>query len=138
MTFAMAALASLLIWAGPQSVLEGEAVKFSDAWGGKEVQELGKMMAQDGIRLHLPGEEHHLISPRQAQAALGTFLERYPAGEPHVTRVTLAGGEPARGFAEIQWETGSPGVSEPVIFTLFVAYAQLSESWSVTEIRVLY
>lgn len=138
MNVALAALVSLLLFSGPQPVLENEATRFSEAWGGKEVRELGQMMALDGIRLHLPGEEHHLISPRQAQAALGTFLDRHPAGELQVTRVTLAEGEPPRGFAEIQWQTGSPGVSEPVNFTLFVAYARLSESWYVTEIRVLF
>jgi hypothetical protein len=94
-------------------------------------------MNPSGIRLHLPGEEHMLIQPRQAQAALRSFLERYPGGEARVTRVSLAGGDPRKGFAEVRWRTRAQGIGEPVMFTLFVAFSLESEAWRVTEIRIL-
>ena len=121
-----------------QSPLEGGALTFAQAWEREDLRFLEEAMAEDGIRLHLPGEEHVLIRPRQARAALGAFLERYSEGEAQVTRVSLAGGDPGKGFAEISWRTGSPGVPEPVSFTLSVAFASEDESWSVTEIRVLF
>ena len=138
MILTLLALAVLLPGILPQSVLEGEALSFAQAWERRDTRLLKKVMAGKGIQLRLPGEEHALIRPRQAQATLGAFMERYPGGETQVTRVSLTGGDPDKGFAEIRWRTGSPGVAEPVIFTLFVAYAFENESWSVTEIRVLF
>ena len=138
MTLTLLALAVLLPGAGPQSVLEREALSFAQAWEREDIRLLGEVMAGKGIRLRLPGEEHVLIRPRQARAALGAFLERYAGGEAQVTQVSLTGGDPDKGFAEIRWRTGSTGVAEPVIFTLFVAYALENESWAVTEIRVLF
>jgi len=138
MTLILLALAVLLPCPVPQSVLEGEALKFAQAWEREDTRFLKEAMAGKGIRLHLPGEEHVLIRPRQAKAALGAFLGRYAGGEARVTQVSLTGGDPDKGFAEIRWRTGSSGVPEPVIFTLFVAYAFENERWVVTEIRVLF
>ena len=124
--------------AGFQSALEVEAGRFARAWGAGDAQALGRSMNPAGIRLHLPGEEHMLIQPRQAQAALRTFMGRYPGGDARVTRVSLAGGDPRKGFAEIRWRTRAQGMGEPAMFTLFVAYSLEDESWLVTEIRVLF
>jgi len=121
-----------------QTVLEREALEFAGAWVGKDTGLLGEAMTAEGIRLHLPGEDHLVIRPHQAQAALRAFLEGYSAGEARVTRVSVTGAGPDKGYAELRWTTGSPGISEPVIFTLFVAYALENESWSLTEIRVLF
>jgi hypothetical protein len=133
-------LALSLPASGPvlQIPLEREAARFAQAWEGEDTRLLGEVMASGGIRLHMPGEQHVLIRPRQAQAALEAFLGRYEGGETAVTRVSMAGGDSGKGFAEIQWRTGSPGVPEPVIFTVFVAYALESGRWVVTEIRVLF
>ena len=120
-----------------QTVLEREALEFAGAWGRKDTAVLREAMAPKGIRLHLPGEDHHVIRPRQAQAALQAFLERYSQSEAQVVRVSMTGAGPEKGFAELRWTTGSPGITGPVIFTLFVAFAFENESWMVTEIRVL-
>jgi hypothetical protein len=138
MTLALLALAALLPGTALQSVLDGEALSFAQAWERQDTRLLGEVMAGNGIRLHLPGEDHVLIRPRQARAALGAFLRRYAGGEAQIMRVSLAGGNPEKGFAEIRWRTDSPGVAEPVVFTLFVAFAFENESWSVSEIRVLF
>jgi len=138
MTLALLTLCALLPGGVLQSILEGEALRFAHAWENEDVELLGEIMQEDGIRLRLPGEEHVLIRPRQARAALSAFLGRYAGGEAQITRVSLAGGDPAKGFAEIRWRTGSPGVTEPVFFTLFVGYSFENENWAVTEIRVLF
>ena len=138
MTLITWVLACALACPASQSVLEGEANRFAEAWTTKDASLLGELMAQEGIKLHLPEEEHLLIRPRQAQAALQGFLGRYLEGEARVTRVSPAGGEAGKGFAEIHWRTGSPGLTDPVIFTLFVGYAYVDEGWVVTEIRVLF
>ena len=121
-----------------QAVLGREALEFAGAWVGKDAAFLGEAMATKGIRLHLPGEVHQVIRPRQAKAALLAFLGRYTAGEASVVRVSETGAPPGKGYAELTWTTSSPGITEPVIFTLFVAYAFENEGWSVSEIRVLF
>ena len=138
MTLTLVILAALLSYAPGQTALEAEARDFADAWEGEDTGQLRDAMIGKGIRLHLPGEDHVLIRPRQAQAALDAFLDGYSGGEARVSRVSLAEGDLEKGFAEIRWRTGSPGVTEPVIFTLFVAFAFQHESWAVTEIRVLF
>jgi len=138
MTFALLALGLLLPVTLPQSMLEGEALSFLQAWESEDTRLLGDFMAPEGIRLQLPGEEHLLIQPRQAQAALSAFLRHYSGGEAQISRVSLAGGGSEKGSAEILWKTGSPEVAEPVTFTLFLAYAFENERWLVTEIRVLF
>jgi len=138
MTVLLAVFLTAALGPGLQSIPDEEAERFAGAWVEKDVRALGDLMAEDGIRLHLPGEEHQRINPRQARAALHAFLEHYAGGEVDAIEVSLAGGDPGKGFAEIRWRTGSPGVTEPVIFTLFVAFAHVDESWVVTEIRVLF
>jgi len=138
MTPTLLILAALLSGGPIQDLLEGEALRFAQAWGREDTPLLREVLVERGIRLHLPGEEHVLIKPRQAQAALDAFMEGYSGGEAQVSRVSLAEGNAEKGFAEIRWRTGSPAVAEPVIFTLFVAYAFEKERWAVTEIRVLF
>ena len=138
MTVALLAVAVLLQGGDSQSVLEGEAHLFAQAWEEEDLRFLEEEMAEDGIRLKLPGEEHTLIRPRQARVALDAFFQRYAVGEVQVTRASLTGGDPGKGFAEIRWQTSSPGSAEPVTFTLFVAFALREEAWVVTEIRILF
>jgi hypothetical protein len=124
-------------WDRFQLALEAETGRFAQAWASGDAQALGRVLNPAGIRLHLPGEEHMLIQPRQAQAALRAFLSRYPGGDARVTRVSAAGGDSRKGFAEIRWRTRSQGINEAVMFTLFVAFSLDGEVWRVTELRVL-
>ncbi len=138
--FGLAALALLTfvgVGAG-QSGLEAEAARFAAAWEAGDYQALGRVMRSEGIRLQLRGEEHVSIKPKQAQAALKDFLDRYPARESEVKEVSATLGDPALGFAEISFQTGAPDIPDPVIFSLFVGFALESDTWRVTEIRVFY
>jgi hypothetical protein len=123
----------------PQQVVLDQAVqRFAGAWIEKDTPLLRSFLAQDGIRLRLPDEEHQLLRPRQAQAAFDTYLGKYEGGAAEVRMVSIAEGNPDRGFAELRWRTRSPGLSDPVILTLFLAYAREGERWVVTEIRILF
>ena len=138
--FGSALLALLALCGGgvDQPGLEAEAERFAAAWEAGDYQALGRVMRSEGIRLHLQDEEHVSIKPKQAQAALRAFMDRYQAGESEVTEVSTAVGDPALGFAEITFRTGAPGLLNPVIFFLFVGYALEDDTWRVTEIRVFY
>ena len=127
-----------VVGATPQGRLQVEAQRWAEAWEAKDSRSLTALMAERGVRLRLPGEEYMLIKPRQAAAALQVFLGRYGPGETRITRLSPAGETSEEGFAEIRWVTGSPGMTDPVIFTLFVGYTLEGGSWSVSEIRVLF
>lgn len=132
------AVAALLQGSPPQSALEAEVQRFAEAWTSKDSGFLSGSMMDEGIRLHLPEEEHLLIKPRQAGAALSAFLKLYSGGNAEVSSVSYAKGDQRKGYAEIRWMTVSPGVPEPVIFTVFVAFSLEENAWGVTEIRVLF
>jgi hypothetical protein len=138
MNGALVALAVLISANVSQPALEEEANRFAQAWSQEDVRALGSLMTRRGIRLHLPGEEHSRIPPRQAQAAVAEFMERYVPGEVEVTRVSIVGGSPQEGYAELRWATRASDPAEPLTFTLFVAFALEDESWRVTEIRILF
>ena len=132
------ALTALLQGPPPQVAMEADAQRFAEAWISKDSGYLSGSMLDEGIRLHLPEEEHLLIKPRQAGAALSAFLKLYADGNAEVTNVSQAKGDQRKGYTEIRWTTASPGVPEPVIFTLFVAFALEDDAWRVTEIRVFF
>jgi len=117
--------------------LQDQAIRFAQAWVNGEGKRLEGMMAPQGIRLHLQGEEHLSIPPRQAGASLLAFLERYEGGEAEVFRVSHVGGDASRAFTEIRWGCRVSGTAEFVTFTLFVAFARTETGWMVTEIRIL-
>ena len=120
-----------------EAALREAALSFAQAWVDGEGGALEEKMDVGGIRLHLQGEDFVSIPPRQARASLRSFMERYEGGEAEIVRVAEMGGDPFQGFSEIRWGCRVSGTFEPVIFTLFVAYAWTETRWVVTEIRVL-
>jgi hypothetical protein len=132
------ALALSALAASPQQpALEGEARRFAQAWARRDGTALESMMRAGGVRLHLLGEEHGSVPPRQGRAALLELMQRHPGGDPRVGRVAAAEGDARKGFAELRVETRAPGALAPVILTVFVGFALEGAGWVVTEVRVL-
>ena len=121
----------------PQSTLEDAALRFARAWFQGGGGGLERLMKAGGIRLHLPGEEHRSVPPRQARAALDDFLKRHPGSEPRVIRATTSEGDPRRGLAELRLEPRAVEGGEAVIFSLFVGFSLEPDGWVVTEVRIL-
>lgn len=120
-----------------QPDLRARAEWFATAWAQRDASALGGALLPQGIHLKLPGEEHILIPPRQAEAAIRSFMEGYEEGAARVSQVSLAGGDPRKGFAEIRWETRGLGGPDPVVVNLFVGFGLEDDVWQVTEIRIL-
>jgi hypothetical protein len=123
--------------AAPDPTLEDAAVRFVRAWADGEGKTLEGMMREAGVRIHLLGEDHRSISPRQARAALEDFMKRYPQEELRLTRTARAEGDPNLGLAELRLSPRAPQGGGPVIFTLFVGFALEGGEWVVTEVRIL-
>ncbi len=120
-----------------QPSLEEAALRFAGAWSRGEGEVLQSLMRREGIGLFLPGEEHSLVRPRLARAALVDFLTRLRGGDPRLVAVSFSEGDPNKGSAELHLPSGAQGAAGPVIFTVFLGFALEGGAWRVTEVRVL-
>lgn len=120
-----------------QEGLEEAARDFSRLWEAGTVGEIGKIMVPGGIRFHLQDQAHASLPPRQAVAALKDFLNRHRGLELAVARVSEAGGEPPRGFAELVWRAVAAGTSEPIRYVVYIGFVLDQGSWRVFEVRVM-
>ncbi len=120
-----------------QPALQEEARRFGRAWAQQDGAVLEAMMRREGIRLHLLGEEHGSVPPRQARAALLDLMEGFPGGEPTVVRASASQGDARKGFADLRVVSRAPGAAGPIILTVFVGFALEGGAWVVTEVRVL-
>jgi hypothetical protein len=83
------------------------------------------------------GDNLGAVQPRHAAAALrALFTERETAGI-RPTRVTLAGGQPLRGFGELAWTSRSRGMSDTQTVTLYVGTVWEGGVWKIRELRIL-
>ena len=121
----------------PQSDLDGAVGVFTRAWLSEDVAGVASRMSTEGIRLQLGEEDHPVLPARQARAALEELLGSRSTRALDVSRVVDLGGAPARGFAEIRWETVVDRTSETLTHTLFVSFERDESAWRITEIRVL-
>ena len=119
-----------------QPTLQEAGRAFSVHWSAGDAGALGGMMSAAGVRLNLEGGGHASVGVRQAVAALRDLHDLHRPGSTRLTRVSDAGGDPPRGFAELQWRTVT-GAGEPRTFSLFVGFVQEGGAWRVSEIRVL-
>lgn len=119
-----------------QPTLQEAGRVFSAHWSAGDAAALGGMMSPGGVRLNLEGGGHASVGVRQAVAALRDLHDLHRPGSTRITRVSAAGGDPPRGFAELQWSTVT-GAGEPRTFSLFVGFVQEGGAWRVSEIRVL-
>lgn len=117
--------------------LESVAARVAELWREGDAAGIAELAASGGVRLQLL-EHHHLpMHGRRATAALRAFFPLRRGGAVHVARVAEVGGEPRRGFAEIQWTTAVAGALRPERLTVFVGFVVEEQSWRVSEIRVL-
>lgn len=117
--------------------LERVATRFTAALEQGDVDQMARLMSDDGIRLRLQGLDRSALSVRQAQAALRDFLRGYEPGAAHLVRAAPVAGSPGRGFAEVRWQTRVAGTSHPAVHSVFLGLVQGEEGWRVDELRLL-
>ena len=120
-----------------QSDLDGAAAAFARAWLAEDMGAVAETMSGAGVSLHLAGQDHPALAVRQARVALRDFLDTRSTRRLDVSRVVDLGGAPARGFAEVRWETVVDRTSESLVLTVFVSFERADAVWQITEIRVL-
>ena len=117
--------------------LEQAAAGFARQWAAGDVSGLQSRFSQSGVRVQWEARPLGSLSPQRAGASIREYLGNREAASARVSRVEEVGGEPARGFAEIRWESRMRGGSEMVTRTVFVAFVFEDGDWRVAELRVL-
>jgi hypothetical protein len=117
--------------------LEQAAAGFATRWAAGDVSGLQSRFSQSGVRVQWEARPLGSLSPQRAGASIREYLGNREAASARVSRVEEVGGTPARGFAEIRWESRMRGGSEMVSRTVFVAFVFEDGDWRVAELRVL-
>lgn len=122
---------------GLGQTLEQAAAAFATQWAAGDVSGLQSRFSQSGVRVQWEARPLGTLSPQRAGASVREYLGNREAATTRVSRIGEVGGEPARGFAEIRWESRIRGMSERVTRTVFVAFVYEDGDWRVAELRVL-
>ncbi len=117
--------------------LEQAAAGFATQWAAGDVSGLQGRFSESGVRVQWEARPLGALSPQRAGASIREYLGNREAASARVSRVEEVGGAPARGFAEIRWESRVRGISENVTRTIFVAFILEDDIWRVAELRVL-
>jgi len=117
--------------------LEQAAAGFATQWAAGDVSGLQSRFSESGVSVQWEERPLGALSPQRAGASVREYLGNREGASARVSRVEEVGGAPARGFAEIRWESRIRGVSENVTRTVFVAFTFEDDNWRVAELRVL-
>ena len=108
---------------------------FVQAWASRDSGALQALL-WESIRLQFPENEYLGVTPRQAGARLGGFLQDYPPRRPERLRGGIVEGREDRAYAEFSWvplaESGPSGT-----FLVFVGLRRQADGWRISEIRIL-
>lgn len=134
---AAAALASGLAAQEPTPPLEDVAVAIAAYWAEGDAAGLASVVDDAGAGLHLEGERHPALAPRQVRATLEDLFGERRGGSVVVEHTERVGGAPPRAWAELRWTTVTAGTADPLSYRVFVGFVEAGGRWRIDEIRVL-
>jgi hypothetical protein len=121
----------------PSEPLERFVVQVARLWAAGDAAALVDL-APSNSRIVLDlGENLGAVQPRHAAAALRALFGERETSTIRPTRVTHAGGQPARGFGEMAWTSRSRGMSDAQTVTLYVGTVWEDRGWRIRELRIL-
>lgn len=117
--------------------LEQSVTRIATAWHKGDAATISALGARAGISIDVDGTAVGPLGPRQASAVLRRVFEDRESVGIKVTLIREVGGEPARSFGELVWQSRGRGTTIPQSYKLFVAMVSEGGRWMVTEIRLL-
>ncbi|MBW3535452.1 MAG: hypothetical protein KY453_09600 [Gemmatimonadetes bacterium] len=117
--------------------LQDVATAVAAYWAEGDAAGLASLVSDAGARLHLEGERHPALPPRQVRATLEDMFGDVRRGSVSVERAEQMDGSPPRGWAELRWDTVPPGMAEPVAHRVFIGFMEDGDRWRIAEIRVM-
>jgi hypothetical protein len=135
----------LLILARPAHAQQREAAPLEDfiaqvgrLWARGDAAALVRLAPADGrIVLDIGGESGGAVQARHASAALRALFAERESVALRPSRITVAGGEPLRGFGELAWVSRSRGITDPRPATLYIGAVWEDGGWRLSELRLL-
>jgi hypothetical protein len=123
---------------GRGAPLEGFVASVARLWAAGDAAGISALAPADGrIVLDLGTGQAEAVEARHAAAALRDLFRGRATLSVRAAQVTLAGGEPVRGFGELAWLSRPRGVTDTESTTVYVGAVWESGGWRVRELRVL-
>ncbi len=122
----------------PNARLEMFVLQVARLWADGNATELAALAPAEGrIVLEIGAEPNGLVQRRHAAAALRELFAARETVSLRPTRITIAGGQPMRGFGELVWLSRSRGVTIAQPATLYIGTVWEGGQWRVGELRLL-
>lgn len=117
--------------------LKGALEQVAAAWARGDATAVANHAAPAGVALEVDGSPSGPFPPRQAAAVLRRVFEDRVTVSVQVGLNKEVGGEPARGFGELNWVVRVRGTTIPERVSVFVALVKVDGRWQVSEIRLM-
>jgi hypothetical protein len=124
---------------GRPAPLEGFVASVARLWQAGDAAAISELAPGDGrIVLDLGAGQAEAVEARHAAAALRDLFRGRTTLSVRAAQVTLAGGEPLRGFGELAWVSRPRGVTDSESATVYVGAVWEPGGWRIRELRVLH
>ncbi|HEX8903519.1 MAG TPA: hypothetical protein VF771_01615 [Longimicrobiaceae bacterium] len=134
----LALLAPRALAAQQPAPLEGFVASVARMWAAGDAGGITGLAPGDGrIVLDLGNGQAEAVEARHVAAALRELFRDQTTVSVRATQVTIAGGEPLRGFGELSWTSRPRGVSDSETRSVYVGAVWEGGGWRVRELRVL-
>ncbi|MFL5385671.1 MAG: hypothetical protein ACJ8GN_24405 [Longimicrobiaceae bacterium] len=123
---------------GRVAPLDGFVAQVARLWQAGDASGIAALAPGDGrIVLDLGNGQAEAVEARHAAAALRDLFRDRTTLSVRAAQVTLAGGEPLRGFGELAWAARARGVSDTESTTVYVGAVWEPAGWRIRELRIL-
>ena len=121
----------------PAVPLERFMAQVARLWLDRDAAGLAGLAPSNGRLVFSAGADPaELVQSRHAAAGLRALFADRETISVRPSRVTLAGGRPPQGFAEITWVSRARGVSAPQTASVYVGAVWDDGGWRIRELRV--
>ena len=136
--FLLALFAPRALAAQEERALESFAATVARLWARGDAAGLVQLAPADGrILLDLGGDGPGEVEGRHVAAALRTLFDDRQSVSARARQVTVAGGQPLRGFGELTWVSRRRGVSDAQTTGVYVGAVWERGGWRLRELRIL-
>ena len=134
----LALLAPRALAAQRNAPLEGFVASVARMWAAGDAGGITGLAPEDGrIVLDLGNGQAEAVEARHVAAALRELFRDRSTVNVRSTQVTIAGGQPLRGFGELSWTSRPRGVSDSETRSVYVGAVWEAGGWKIRELRVL-
>jgi len=124
---------------GRPAPLEGFIASVGRLWASGDAGGIAALAPEDGrIVLDLGTGQAEAVEARHAAAALRELFGGRTTLAVRAAQVTVAGGDPLRGFGELAWTSRPRGVTDNESTSVYVGVVWEPGGWRVRELRVLH